>query len=76
MAIDELLTKGQTAEILHVTPKTLENWRGKGAGPKFVRIGGNKRGRIFYPKEQISAYLKSAVRASTSDQGSGNGKCP
>ena len=33
---DILLTQTQAAEILNISPRTLEGWRRKGLGPSFV----------------------------------------
>lgn len=63
-----LWTKKDTANVLHVEIKTLENWRVKGLGPPFVRLGG-PRGRVFYRETDLRNYIESAVRNSTSDQG-------
>ena len=64
----KLITKRDTAKILHVRTKTLENWRVRGLGPPFVRLGG-PRGRVFYRESDLQNYIESAVRNSTSDQG-------
>ena len=64
---DELLTKSQTARLYHIAEKTLETWRLKGIGPKFVRLGGQKRGRIFYRESDVLEYLEQCTRTSTSD---------
>ncbi|WP_407080795.1 helix-turn-helix transcriptional regulator [Corynebacterium glyciniphilum] len=41
-----------------MTPKTLSNWRGRGKGPSYVRVG--QRG-IFYRIEDLDAWLSSQV---------------
>jgi hypothetical protein len=64
----KLWTKKRTANVLQVEIKTLENWRVKGLGPPFVRLGG-PRGRVFYRETDLRNYIESAVRNSTSDQG-------
>jgi len=32
-----ILTSGEAARFLRLEPRTLESWRGRGIGPKFVR---------------------------------------
>lgn len=32
-----MLTPGEAAKFLRLEPRTLESWRGRGIGPKFVR---------------------------------------
>jgi hypothetical protein len=39
MAHSVLLTEGQAAEWLTVRKKTLQAWRVRGGGPKFVKLG-------------------------------------
>lgn len=58
----ELLTDNQVHEIYGVMPKTLANWRWRGVGPKFVKIGHQVR----YRPEDLKAFLESRIFASTS----------
>jgi predicted DNA-binding transcriptional regulator AlpA len=62
---DDLLTTGETATVTHFSPRTLENWRRKGIGPKFVRIGG--RG-VRYRWGDIVEYANSRRFSSTSEE--------
>ena len=39
------LSPAETAEHIGVSPKTLESWRSRGAGPPFVRVGSRVRYR-------------------------------
>ncbi len=48
-----LLTQGQLAEWLCVTPRALEIWRLKGTGPPFRRIGKGVR----YERDRVQAWL-------------------
>jgi hypothetical protein len=34
-----LLTASDAAEVLYVSPKTLERWRLEGFGPRWIRVG-------------------------------------
>lgn len=45
----------------HVSPRTLERWRWCGSGPRFLKIGG----RVVYRLEDIEAYERDQLRAST-----------
>jgi predicted DNA-binding transcriptional regulator AlpA len=56
MAVDELLTIEQTAQVLGVSPKTLHNKRSQGRGPLSFRVGK----RIMYRRSDLDAYLESA----------------
>ncbi len=48
-----MLTQGQLAEWLCITPRTLEIWRLKGSGPSFRRVGKGVR----YSVEEVQAWL-------------------
>lgn len=57
MAIRNLLTTDEVAEILQVSPRTLASWRTHYPDdPRFVRIGGRA---VRYRAEDIEAFIKS-----------------
>jgi hypothetical protein len=49
----------------HFKPKTLENWRVLGIGPAFYKIGN----KVYYDEADLSAWLATRKRTSTSDTG-------
>jgi len=57
-----LLTPDQAADMLGVTPRVLERWRGCGDGPVFVRL---TRKTIRYRIENIEAFISANLRTST-----------
>jgi hypothetical protein len=60
-----LHSTSQAAELLHVSPRTLEKWRVAGAGPVYLKIG-----RLcFYDDDAIKEWLTTRTRRSTSDRG-------
>ncbi len=44
-----------SAEYLGVCPRTLDNWRSQGRGPRYVRV----ERRIVYRVADLEAYLES-----------------
>ena len=60
---NDLLTDEQVAELSGVKPKTLANWRCKGVGPKFVKVGAT----IRYRPEDLQAFIASRVFQSTTE---------
>lgn len=50
---DHLLTAAAAGELLATPPKTLESWRTKGKGPKYVKLGHAVR----YRYSDIMAYI-------------------
>lgn len=43
---DRLLNQDEVAELIQVSPKTLEYWRYKGTGPQWVKVGSLPRYRV------------------------------
>lgn len=61
----QLLTTPQAAEFLGgIKPNTLEGWRVRGEGVRYIRIGRLVRYRL----EDLEKYLADQTRSSTSQQ--------
>lgn len=52
---EKWLSSGEVAEMLGVTQRTVENWRGSGKGPAYARIGSN----IRYREEDVLAWVEA-----------------
>lgn len=50
---DKLLTQKEVKEIIRLADSTLEQWRLKGKGPKFIKLGRLVRYRL----SDIEAYI-------------------
>lgn len=50
----DFLNINEAARYLRVTPLTLRNWRQRGEGPPWIRLGPRM---IRYPVPSLSAYL-------------------
>lgn len=55
-----LLDGEQVAEILGVSPSTLEKWRWKKSGPAYVQSEG-KGGKVRYRLSDIKAYIEGRL---------------
>jgi predicted DNA-binding transcriptional regulator AlpA len=55
---ERLLPENEAAEILGVVPGTLANWRARGIGPEYVRLGSRT---IRYTREAIEAFAKTEL---------------
>ena len=66
-AAQPLMNEHQAAALLGVAVKTLRNWRCRGDGPKFVKLGGGRM--VRYRESDLTAFIERDVRASTSDRG-------
>jgi len=62
--MQRLLTTREAAPLAGVKPKTLENWRYQGLGPKFIRAGG----KVAYDPEDIQAWKEVRRVGSTSER--------
>ncbi|MCK7581560.1 MAG: helix-turn-helix domain-containing protein [Chromatiales bacterium] len=58
--IRRLLTERQAADKLAVSPRTLQNWRRYGEGPRFVKLGAAVR----YVEGDIDAWIDEQIRRS------------
>ena len=47
----------ETADIIGISPSTLNTWRSRGKGPKWHRIAG----RIRYIKTDVEAWLQAQM---------------
>ncbi|MBK1631206.1 hypothetical protein CKO31_10740 [Thiohalocapsa halophila] len=59
------LTERQAAAYLAISPRTLQSWRVRGGGPRYVKVGANVR----YRAEDLTAWVEDQNRANTSDNG-------
>lgn len=57
-----LMTTGEAAAWLRISPHTLENMRWQGTGPKFRKHGG----RVFYHRQELKAWSDKMRRQSSS----------
>jgi len=60
----DLITTREAAAMLGVAPRTLEGWRLRGGGPRYVAVGRLVR----YRRAELERWLAERERASTSDR--------
>jgi hypothetical protein len=51
------------AEVLSVSPRTLQRWRQEGRGPRFAKLGGAVR----YPLTELERFAAESMRDSTAE---------
>jgi hypothetical protein len=56
MQADEMLNQEEAAQFLHVQPRTLESWRQRRIGPRFVRYSTRC---VRYRAQDLQAWLDS-----------------
>jgi predicted DNA-binding transcriptional regulator AlpA len=54
---NQLLTPQQVADLLQVSTGTLENWRIKNHGPKFLKLGGQHRSPVRYRMQDVEDFM-------------------
>jgi predicted site-specific integrase-resolvase len=57
---DGRMDRRNAASYLGVAEKTMAQWATKGTGPKFI-----KRGRVWYRREELDAWLNGGEATST-----------
>ncbi len=62
----DLLTNEEAAALLGIKPNTLEIWRTKGKGPKFIKLGDSKQAAIRYLRCEVLAWREAQTCRSTS----------
>jgi hypothetical protein len=63
---DPLHDQNGAAAYLCLSPRTLELWRAKGNGPRYVKMGGK---RVLYRQSDLETFIRECLRISTSDSG-------
>lgn len=62
----KLLTSAETAELLGILPNTLEIWRSKGKGPRFLKMGPRKQDAVRYDEAEVMAWIQERTCSNTS----------
>ena len=63
-----LITSKRAAAALGVKLQTLRAWRMTGKGPRYVRLGDNRLGRVAYRPEDVAAWIEEHMATSTSEE--------
>jgi hypothetical protein len=56
---DALLTESQAAQLLGLTPRALQAWRGRGCGPAYIRISCRC---LRYRRKDLVAWTDSLLK--------------
>lgn len=51
--MNEFLTPQQLAERWSMSVGTLQNWRVKGKGPRYIKLGKGRAGKVLYRLDDI-----------------------
>lgn len=58
--MNDMLTTTDLAERLGLRPQTLRRWRWAGKGPRFVKLGPNRQGKVRYREADINTWLEES----------------
>lgn len=56
-----MLTSKQTAELCGVSLNTLQKWRSRNVGPKYVKFGGSNAAAVRYVRKDVESYLAARL---------------
>jgi hypothetical protein len=56
------LSQAELAARWKMSPRTLEQWRWRGVGPRYLKIGG----RVIYPEPEVEAFEADRLHQNTS----------
>ncbi len=62
----QLLRQEEVAKILNLSPRTLEAWRHRGGGPRYILLTPRC---VRYKESDLNQFLEERVRTSTADPG-------
>lgn len=65
-SLNDLLDNERTSSLLGIKPNTLEIWRCKGKGPRFIKLGSEKQSPIRYRRADVAEWINQQSFASTS----------
>ena len=65
---DIRLPTRRAAEYLGVAPETLRNWRWRGRGPRYSRLGDGPGARAVYRKGDLDNWLEERSFNSTAEE--------
>ena len=60
--LNQLMTEKEAAALICYTPRALQNWRLRGGGPKYVKIGRSVR----YQRSDVLEFIEERKRFHTS----------
>jgi hypothetical protein len=66
-SVSGLLTTVEAAEYLRLSPRTLEDMRVTGNGPRYFKLGPGRRSKVVYRREDLETWLASFEYGSTSE---------
>lgn len=63
------LTTAEAADVVRLSPRTLERLRVQGTGPRYIKAGPGKRAKVLYRVADLQEWLEATTYHSTSEYG-------
>ncbi len=63
----KFLTTVEAAALLRLSPRTLEDMRVNGTGPRYRKLGPSRRARVVYREEDLLKWVDQYGYGSTSE---------
>ena len=63
----KFLTTVEAAALLRLSPRTLEDMRVNGTGPRYRKLGPSRRARVVYSEEDLLKWVDQYGYGSTSE---------
>lgn len=63
-ALDALINEQEAARFLGFTPRALQNWRFRGGGPLYIKVGGRS---VRYRKRDLLVWAQTNEVANSAD---------
>ena len=60
--MDRLIKPRDAAKLLGVCENTLNKWRMRGYGPRYIKYGSSRNSRIVYPEQGLLSFLNDSSR--------------
>lgn len=64
----EMLSSRQTAEMCGVSLNTLQKWRSRNVGPKYVKFSGANSSAVRYPRVEVERFIAARVVPTTNKE--------
>ena len=59
---NDLLTTEEAAEALGLSKSTLDNWRTRDQGPRYIRLGETATSKVVYRRSELERWLTAHGR--------------
>lgn len=66
--MEEFYTTPELARRLKRKARTIQDWRVRGVGPRYIRLGGGNGGKVLYRVSDVEAWLAQHEAMHTAEE--------